>query len=146
MIDEILSPPAFIALTAVMTTAAVAWAVHKSRAEKLDATQRANDQQVEALHQEIQRLSTVPPPPVTLEPSGRVSAFPPDLGAYSLVHRDPPVINPGTSELVQGLTGSIEEPFEYQGSIIPPPPASIRSALETLPGVGIVPKKTSRVG
>jgi len=138
MIDEILSPPAFIAFTSFLTLGAVAWAIHKSRAEKLDATQRANEFRVEVLEQEIERLSTVPPPPapspVVLESS---SASPPTRreGNYTLVHRDVP------SE----VPASLDEPFEYQGSIIPPPPASIRAALETLPGVGVAPK-TSRVG
>lgn len=158
MIQEILSPPAFIALTAVLTTAAVAWAIVKSRAEKLDATQRANDQQVEALHAEIVRLSSAPPPPMVAlspalvrEPSGRVSALPPtrrEGGAYSLIHRDQVQAAPPTVpdfNVYDRAAASIDEGFEYQGSLIPPPPASIRGALETLPGVGIAPKST-RVG
>jgi hypothetical protein len=145
MINEILSPPAFIALTAVLTTAAVSWAIHKSRAEKLEATQKANEFRVEVLEKEIERLSTVPPPPVVspvsplvVEPSDRTSIVPPTRRegvGYSLVHRDIP------SE----VPASLDQPFEYQGSIIPPPPASIRAALETLPGVGIAPK-SSQVG
>lgn len=109
MVNEILNPTAVVALFGLATTLAVGWAVAKSRAEKLDATVRANDSHVESLRGEIQRLSSAPPPPdrTSISPATRREGLvrTDGIGALeSLIGPSGPLSDPTSSMRGEALT------------------------------------------